>query len=51
MKIYYIILLLVSTNLFSQTPTVEWDIDLEDNAFGNSSAADIDRDGKLEIVF
>jgi outer membrane protein assembly factor BamB len=35
----------------AQIPTIEWTFDFNDNAFGQSAAADIDGDGKLEIIF
>lgn len=51
MKAFYIFLFLLSQNIIAQSPTVLWDFDINDSAFGNSCSADIDNDGKLEIVF
>lgn len=35
----------------AQTPAVKWFYNIKDMAFGQSAAADIDNDGKLEIAF
>lgn len=35
----------------AQYPTIEWWVDLDAPSFGSSATADIDKDGKLEIVF
>ncbi|HRO41770.1 MAG TPA: FG-GAP-like repeat-containing protein [Flavipsychrobacter sp.] len=35
----------------AQTPAVKWFFNVKDMAFGQSAAADIDNDGKFEIVF
>jgi len=35
----------------AQTPQIKWWYDLFDSSFGQSAAGDIDKDGKLEIVF
>ncbi len=37
--------------VLAQQPVVQWSFDLQDNAFGNPCAADIDNDGKKEVVF
>ncbi len=39
------------TLLSAQTPQISWWYDLDDSAFGNAAAADIDGDQKLEITF
>ncbi len=36
---------------YSQTPSIKWWYDVHDECFGNSACADIDHDGKLEVVF
>lgn len=36
---------------YSQTPQIKWWYDVHDECFGNSACADIDHDGKLEVVF
>ncbi len=35
----------------AQTPSVKWYYDLHDVSFGQTSAMDVDNDGKLELVF
>ena len=35
----------------AQSPTIKWWYDVNDAAFGQSAAGDIDGDGKLELVF
>lgn len=40
-----------SQDLFAQTPTIKWWYDVLDSSFGQSAAGDIDKDGKMEIVF
>ena len=35
----------------AQTPTIKWWYDVLDSSFGMSAAGDIDKDGKMEIVF
>jgi outer membrane protein assembly factor BamB len=35
----------------AQNPTIKWWYDVLDSSFGQSAAGDIDKDGKLEIVF
>lgn len=35
----------------AQAPSIKWQYNLRDAAFGQAAAADIDNDGKLEIVF
>lgn len=45
-----LILLLTQVNGFAQA-TVKWRFHTKDASFGQSAAADIDGDGKLEIVF
>ncbi len=41
----------VSFRLSAQTPQIKWWFDVLDSSFGQSAAGDIDKDGKLEIVF
>ena len=43
-------LLFVSVSGFAQ-PAIKWSFNTKDASFGQSAAADIDGDGKLEIVF
>lgn len=45
-----VFLLVVSISGFAQ-PTVKWSFNTKDASFGQSASADIDGDGKLEIVF
>lgn len=48
------LLLLLSILLSFSTqaqPTVKWSFNTKDASFGQSASADIDGDGKLEIVF
>jgi outer membrane protein assembly factor BamB len=51
--IYLIIILYFSLicHLQAQIPTISWWYDVQDFAAGQSAAADIDGDGKLEVVF
>ena len=44
-------ILLASTSTFAQFPQIKWVFDTHDASYGQSAAADIDKDGKLEIVF
>jgi outer membrane protein assembly factor BamB len=44
-------LLLICVSLFSQNPQIKWWYDVNDECFGQSACADIDGDGKLEVVF
>lgn len=37
--------------IHAQTPTIKWWYDVLDSSFGMSAAGDIDKDGKMEIVF
>lgn len=37
--------------VFTQTPTIDWTYNIGAPAFGSAAAADLDGDGKLEIVF
>lgn len=43
--------LLFIGEIHAQTPTIKWWFDTKDASFGQSAAADIDGDGKLEFVF
>ncbi|MBK7763721.1 MAG: VCBS repeat-containing protein [Bacteroidetes bacterium] len=54
MKKEYILVvtfILVTQIAFSQVPQIKWWYDVFDSSFGMSAAGDIDKDGKLEIVF
>ncbi|MCX6230634.1 MAG: FG-GAP-like repeat-containing protein [Bacteroidetes bacterium] len=54
MKKIVLLLLIFISNLFtvfSQTPQINWWFNTRDASFGQSAAGDIDKDGKLEIVF
>jgi outer membrane protein assembly factor BamB len=41
----------LSAKVSAQTPTIKWWYNLNDASFGQTAAADIDNDGKLELVF
>lgn len=45
------LLFLITTTANAQDPSISWWFDTNDASFGQSAAADIDGDGKLEIVF
>ena len=47
--LYLILLSAFATS--AQNPAVKWTYNIKDMAFGQSAAADLDQDGKLEIVF
>jgi len=49
--LFLILLLLANPSLWSTSPTVLWSFDLKAPSFGNACSADLDDDGKLEIVF
>lgn len=49
--ILFIFVLLSSFNLNAQVPTIKWWYNTNDFSAGQSTAADIDNDGKKEIVF
>ncbi len=49
--ILFLLCLCNSLSLFAQIPTVKWWRDVLDMSAGQSAAADIDGDGKLEVVF
>jgi outer membrane protein assembly factor BamB len=51
MRILLLFVLLSAARLSAAEPTVLWQFDIKDNAFGQSAAADLDGDGKLEVVF
>ena len=46
-----ITLLLCSVFVYSQSNNIKWQYRVNDASYGQSAAADIDNDGKLEIVF
>ncbi|MBN1340971.1 MAG: VCBS repeat-containing protein [Bacteroidales bacterium] len=48
---FLVIDLMVSLSVSSQTPEIMWWFDVNDMSFGNSALADVDKDGKPEIVF
>lgn len=54
-KLIIIPILLISfiefQSMHALSPTIKWHFDFNDNSFGQAAAADIDGDGKLEIVF
>ena len=54
MKIY-LLMILSFFFIFNMTlalqPQIKWRFDIKDNAYGQAAAADLDKDGKLEIVF
>lgn len=43
--------LVINVNLNGQVPKIKWWYDLKDVSFGNAASADLDKDGKPEIVF
>lgn len=47
----FLLLSVVAIRGIAQTPTVKWSYPLHDVSFGQPAAADLDGDGKLEIVF
>lgn len=47
----FLLIFLVTKGVVAQSPTVKWWYDTFDSSFGQSASADIDNDGKLEIVF
>jgi outer membrane protein assembly factor BamB len=54
MKKLYITLVVLNffyVNAKAQVPQIKWWYDVYDSAFGQSAAGDIDKDGRLEIVF
>ncbi len=52
-KIFYCLGLLsfICLQTKAQVPQIKWWYDVYDSAFGQSAAGDIDKDGRLEIVF
>ncbi len=46
-----LVFIFFSFEVHSQTPQIKWWFDLLDSSFGQSAAGDIDKDGKLEVVF
>lgn len=46
-----VIILLLNLNISVESQEILWHFDTYDSAFGQSATADIDGDGKLEIVF
>lgn len=52
-KIFILIpaVLFLFSKAFSQFPVVTWQFDTHDASYGQTAAGDIDRDGKLELVF
>lgn len=48
---WVLILFCINTSLNAQIPQVKWEYNLNDASFGQPAAADIDNDGKLEVVF
>lgn len=49
--ILFISAVLIYNSLLAQVPSIAWWYDVLDSSFGQSAAGDIDKDGKLEIVF
>src|SRR6266436_3108547 len=43
--------LIFQSTIRAQTPHIKWWFNTKDASFGQSAAADIDGDGKLEVVF
>lgn len=56
-KLYFSLFLYIGCFLWAalpsmaQVPSVEWSYDLSAPSFGSAAAADLDKDGRLEIVF
>lgn len=50
-NIILVLVLFFSLDVFTQIPNLLWDFPVQDMSFGNSAIADIDLDGKPEIVF
>lgn len=52
-RLFLIIMFLCGITCISnaQSPTIKWWCDVLDSSFGQSAAGDIDKDGKMEIVF
>src|SRR3982751_4618959 len=46
-----LLLSVIASQGIAQTPMVKWSYPLHDVSFGQSAAADLDGDGKAEIVF
>lgn len=52
MRLFFFLLIFTCLDTaMAQYPEVNWRYDVDDMAFGNTAAADIDSDGKLELVF
>jgi len=49
--VLFVICLFFTMSLNAQLPQIKWWYDTHDSSFGQSAAADIDNDGKFEIVF
>lgn len=49
--IYFTLLFTFSFQVFAQVPEILWHFDMEDMAFGQAAAADVDGDGLLEVCF
>ena len=50
-KLLCVLFITISLNTHSQIPQIKWWYDVHDSSFGNSAMADIDSDGKPEVVF
>jgi len=46
----FLLICFASVICFAQTPEILWSFDMDDMAFGQAAAADVDNDGKLEIA-
>lgn len=51
MKILILALILTASFSMAEVPEIKWWYDLNDNSYGQSALADLDKDGKYEIVF
>lgn len=49
--IKYILLFLFPLSVLAQDPSIIWSFEMEDMAFGQAAAADVDGDGLLEVTF
>lgn len=51
MRLLLLFSIIISTHSAIAQPSIKWSFNTKDASFGQSAAADIDGDGKLEVVF